>query len=225
MRITATPTTITVSSDALERASKWTAQRAALLDLAPTITTVANQAEAERAVSLANAIRDHIKALDTERRKVTAPLDKMKSDIMAQEKSMRSDLEAERTRIKSLSDAYATRLAIERTAEAKRQIEAAEAARMEAAERAAEAERLWGPEADEPAPELATLAAPPPVAKIAGARMVKRWTHWIQDASAVPREYLTVDDAKIRAYVSYTTKLGNDPVVPGVVFEARMSVE
>jgi hypothetical protein len=222
---TAKPTTITVSSDALERAGRWIQRRDSLLACAPSLQMVTTPAEAAEAAELANAMRQCIADLESERKKVTSPLDRMKKEIMAQERSLRADLETERARLKRLTDQYATRLAAEREAEARRQREAEEAARMEAAKRAAEIEELFGAEADEPAPEMPAATPPPDKLRVEGARVVERWSHWVQDASRVPREYLSVDDAKIRAYLGYCKRMEIKPEIPGVVFEKRMSVE
>jgi hypothetical protein len=146
---------------------------------------------------------------------------------MEQEKEMRAGLECEHQRLKRLNDAYATRKAIEAEAERKRLRLEEEQRRIADAERQAAAQDLFGEETViEPTP--APVIAPEPIqdrAKLSNNRTVKRWSFQITDAQVIPREFLIVDDAKIRTYITYCEKMQKDPEIPGVKFEARMSVE
>lgn len=223
-----TPSTITVSSDALSRSEKWMRQRDALLACTPSILEVTSQEDLEGCSKLQNAIRAHLKALDSERKKITAPLDAMKKDIMAQEKALAKPLESEQRRLQTLSSAYATRLAAEAEAERRRQATELERQRQAAAEAEALTREIFGDEAvdDEPKPIEAPPPPPPPDRpRVEGARVVKRWSYEITDPRLIPREYLSVNEPAIRAHIQFATKTGSDPAIPGVRFQARMSVE
>lgn len=243
-----------VRSDALARQEEWLAKRDGLLQVATGITAVADEAALNLAGGLLADAKKCIAALEKARKELTAPLDACKRGIMDQEKVLAAPLAAEIERLQPMSNQYATRKAAE-VAEARRQAEqaAAEAqyrAQQEAAA-AAEAQRLaeeaanarrakaaaaFGEEAAArlvPVPVLAILepepvpvAAPLPQApKVEGARLVTRWSHRITDPTAVPREYLTVDDGKIRAGRDFQVKMGREPAIPGVEFTKSISVE
>lgn len=219
------PSTITVSSDALSRSEQWMREREALLKQAPGITAVATQSQLDESTQIRNAIRAHIKALEGERKRVTAPLDAMKREIMAQEKDLRAPLETEGARLQRLNNEYATRLAAEAAAERQRQQAELERQRLAAAEAEAKTRELFGDEAaEDPVPEPPP-PPPPEKPKAAGGRVVKRWTFEVTDPRALPREYLTVNEPAIRAHIQFATKTGADPEIPGVRFQAHMSVE
>ena len=78
-----------------------------------------------------------------------------------------------------------------------------------------------------PVVAVAPPAPPPPLApKAEGARLVTRWAFRVVDPNAVPREYCSVDETKIRAWMQYQVKLGNPaPALPGVEFSKSVSTE
>lgn len=77
-----------------------------------------------------------------------------------------------------------------------------------------------------PAPEPPRPAAPLPQApKAEGSRMRVRWDFTVTDPTLVPREYLSVDDAKVRAGCDFMVKMEREPAIPGVQFTKRVSVE
>ena len=221
------PSTITVSSDALSRSEQWMREREALLASAPRIVAITCQDDLDQCARLKNAIRTHIKTLETERKRVTAPLDDMKKEIMVQEKVLRAQLETEMNRLSKLSNSYATRLAADAEEVRRHQAAELERQRMAAAEAEAQTRELFGDEATlEPAPVAPPPPPPPPEKpKAAGGRVVKRWTFTVTDPRALPREYLTVNESAIRAHIQFAKKTGADPEIPGVRFQKHMSVE
>ena len=66
-----------------------------------------------------------------------------------------------------------------------------------------------------------TVSAP----KSSANRMVERWSFEVLDSAAIPREFLSVDEGKIRAWMQAQTKLGITPQLPGVAFEKTVFVE
>lgn len=213
--------------DVLMRLSEWTGKRTELLQSAAAMKTVETDRDLDATGALQTLIGKHIRDLETERKRVTAPIDKLKKDIIDQEKDMRAGLEVEHARLKRLNDAYATRKAIEAEAERKRLRLEEEHRRMIEAEKQMAAQELFGPETViEPTP--APVIAPAPIqdrAQLSNNRTVKRWSYQVIDAQLVPREYLCLEERKVRGYIAYCEKMGTDPVIPGIQFEARMSVE
>jgi len=217
---------IEARGDALAKADKWLAKKTTILENAALVTVVDSVERLNASGAVYTEIAKHIKALETERMAITKPLDEVKKQIMDQEKAMRGPLEAEQKRIKGLNDAYATKLAAE--AEAERRRLAAEELRQanEAAERAAKAREAFGEDVAIKEPEQAPLAPPPPEkVQLSGARTVKRFSFVVTDPNKVPREYLAVDEARIRAHIKNAEAMGRDPEIPGVRFEAKISVE
>lgn len=221
------PITVTASSDALAKANQWIAERDELLQSAGIVTVVDNDDRLNASGDIQTKIAKHIKALEKERKRHTEPLDKVKKEIMAQEKELRRNLESERARLKKMNDAYATKKAME--AEAARRAAEEEQRRiaMEQAEKQAKAEELFG-EGVEVEATVATVPAeplPPEKVKTDSNRMVKRWSFTVADIRKVPAEFLSLDEAKVRAFVKYQQSQEKDPEVPGLTFTYTMSVE
>lgn len=202
-----------IRGDVLARREDWIAERDSILAVAGEVREVADDKALDRAGSIYTEARRHAKALETERLKVTQPLDAVKKQIMADEKAMRAALESEAARLKALCDAYATRKAQE-----------AADARMAQAEAEAEADRVasvFGAAATVGMGGGAAVAMARPSAN----RMVERWAFAVRDPAAVPREFLSVDESKIRAWTAGQVKLGITPRLPGVEFVKSVSVE
>jgi hypothetical protein len=218
---------INVRSDELARRTEWIKERDRLLGIAALVTGVENQEQLDASGQIQTAASKHIKLLDKERKAVTGPIDAVKKQIMAQEKEMRATLEIELGRVKGLNDTYATKLAIEAEQERRRQQEEAERQRMEEARQQQEAAELFGDDATltapvEPAPAPAPIQQPP---KLSGNRTRKRFSFTVINPRQVPDEYKIVDEKKIRAHIAFCEKMENDPSIPGVTFDARISVE
>lgn len=206
---------------ALEKESKWLANRGKLLEDARGITTVNNDNELQVSGAVQTRIQKHVKALEKHRKELTEPLDALKKQIMAQEKDMKASLETEALRLKAMNDSYATRM-----------YEAQEAARKAAQQAAAEvtmsaqqeAENIFG------AGVVFDESFTPPVPEVVKPttttnRTVIRWEFEVVDPNQVPREFLSVDESKIRKYRDYQVQIGNTPEIPGVKFDKKVSVE
>lgn len=233
-----------VRSDALAQQQAWIDARDALTRKAGAIADVADDTTLRIAAGLLSDAKKHLAALERQRKELTAPLDAMKKAITTQERELADPLAAEIARLKALSDRYAT----EQAAKAEAARRAAAQAEADALQRAAEEQARLDAEAESKrakvaamfgadaaakivtpvaAPAVVPQAAPIPVApKVAGSRMVTRWTINVTDPAAVPREFCVVDETKLRAWLNYQVKLGNtEPAMPGVEFVAHVSVE
>jgi multidrug efflux pump subunit AcrA (membrane-fusion protein) len=238
---------ITINPADLQKAD-WIAKRDHFIELADMVQAVETDEQVQASGATYTAIKKHIKFLSDERLALTRRIDAAKKGIMDQEKEMVCNLEKAADRLKALNDSYATKKAAEAEAERRRiaeeerrrmeelaRKEQAEAKRQqELAEKQARAASAFGASAQvEPPPpppppveELPPLPPPPPEKmQIAGTRTVKRWSHVVYDSELVPRKYLIVDDSKIRSHIKHAEEMGTDPCIPGVKFEAKISVE
>jgi hypothetical protein len=209
-----------VKADSLSRRVEWIAKRDALAARAVAVVAVATDSDLETAGKLQTEITRLLKDLEAARMALTRPIDERKREIMAQEKELAAALEKELFRLKKLNGDYATRKAAEAEA-ARRRIEAearAQAEREQAAleEQAKKSASLFGPVATfAPAPAAAPApvqpAAPIPQApKTSANSFVETWKFDVTDQLQVPREFLVVDETKIRAWLAYQKKLGAD---------------
>lgn len=224
-----------IRNDALLNREAWISERDGLLRIAKQINTVGCEDDLKVSGDLQSAISKHIKALDVERKKVTAPIDAIKREIMASEKELKKELAKELERVKNLNTAYATQqMRIERERiekerqeaaerEAERQAKAEAEAKAQAEESAFGAAAQFAPVEDpEPEPEPKIELAKP---KLENNRMVERWSLQIVDPQIVPREFCTPDEKLIRAWMNYQIKMGATPALDGVKFTSRVSVE
>lgn len=241
-----------VSSDALTKQAAWIAKRDGILERASKISAVTSDADLEMSGWVQSQMSALTKEIEKARMEVTRPLDDVKKSIMAQEKEMCARLTTEFDRVKRLNVAYATKKQQEAEAEQRRidainranaEREAAEQAkreqeaREEAARKQAAAQTLFGAGAvvDAVQPEPVPVSAPP-AAKIvpqataprtASNSFVTVFKFEVIDASAVPRELCTVDDAKIRAAIQYHKTMGrraDEIVIAGVRVYAETNV-
>lgn len=223
-------------SDALARQTKWVQDRDALLDQFSGLAAVESDAALDLAGALLADGKKHLRALEKARKEATDPLDQIKKALMAQERELGNPLLAEIDRTQRLADEYATAKA-RAAEEARRAAEraAAEAAAKAAADdeaRRAKAADVFGEAAAEQVaiPDVSAVVPvslpPPPPPRAEGSRMVTRWSFQVVDPAKVPREFFTVDETKIRAWMNYQVKLGNQaPTLPGVAFTSTVSVE
>ena len=178
--------------------SAWLAERSDLLARAANVATVNDDYSLEVAGEVQTAISKAVKRLEAERKSVTAPLDDAKKQIMAQEKKLAAPLNTELARLKALTSAYATECA-RRIEEERRRRELEERRAAEAA--LAVEDNPFAPVAPTPIPAAAPM--PPSVRpKTSSNRMVERWDFAIVDANAVPREFCSPDEKKIRAFLA-----------------------
>lgn len=207
----------------------WTRSRDSLLAEARLISRVADAHDFEVAGEIQARGTKLVKKLEAARKEVTGPLDDLKRQIMAKEKELRKDIDAEVSRIRELTSAYATEQA-RKAEEERRMIEAAErkAAEMQVAAEAAKAADPFGFNA--PTQPVATPLIPTSTVQTAHSssnRVVEKWDFSVYDANAVPRDFLSVDEAKIRAFLSAKKSEGykHDQIaIPGVKISATMQV-
>lgn len=227
---------VVIRNDALLLREEWIAERDKLIKLAGNITTVKNDDDLKFAGNIQSAITKHVKMLDAERRKVTGPIDAIKKEIMSSEKTLKAELETELERVKKINTRYATeklrrengRIERERQEAAERESErmrkAEEDAKRQAEESAFGENAQFAPVEEPdliPEPEIKPVSKP----KLDNNRMVTRWSMEIANPNAVPREFCTPDEKKIRSYMNYQVKMGATPALDGVKFTSRVSVE
>lgn len=244
-----------VSSDALTKQAAWIAKRDGILERSSKISAVETDADLELSGWVQAQMSGLTKEIEKARMEVTRPLDEVKKSIMAQEKEMCARLASEFDRVKRLNVAYATRKQAEADAERRRidainranaEREAAEQARREqeaqaeADRKRKEAEALFGaaaivdvapppapaaPVYEPPAPKIIPQAVAPSTASNAFVQVFK---FEVVDAAAVPREFCTVDDAKIRAAIQYHKSQGrmaDQIIISGVRVYAETNVQ
>jgi len=199
--------------------AEWIERRDELLELTKAVQAVESDDQLKEAGRLQTAAKKHLSELEKVRKAVKQPAIDVGKQIDAQAKELRAELEAEAERVRKLNGKYATKLAAEAEAERQR-IAAEEASKAEQAESAP----TFGGVALEPMP----IAPPPemPTGKVhTGANaMVEVWDFDVVDPTKVPREFLSVDEVKIRAHVAYCKKMKQAPEVAGVRFSKRVDV-
>ena len=233
-----------VQFGAAVEAIEWTAKRDAALATAAQITAVSDALSLDAATACEKEMKSLRRKLETERKRVTEPLDAAKKELMRQEKELRKSLDFEIDRLDKLNADYAYRMAQEAEAE-RRRIEAEERARAEAALAAQEEAELKAQEAnaanaafglDAAEPQAPTASVPPPaptviptaqMAKAASAAFTEKWRFEVTDANAVPRELCSPDPAKVNAFLAAKKAEGYRPdqlTVAGLRIFATMQV-
>jgi len=243
-----------VSSDALDKQAAWLAKRDTIVAEADKIQSVETDADLEKSGWLQAQVSSLIKDLSKARLALTRPLDAVKSEIMAREKEMTVTLDAHFARIKRLNDAYATkkfeaaeaerkriekieRERAEAEAHAERQRE--EAARAEADSKRAEARALFGesavvdaapvPPPQQPAPMFTPSIIPQATSPhTASNSFVETWEFEVIDDSKVPRNFLSVDEKKLREHIQFAKTSKRDIesiVIPGVRVFKRINTQ
>lgn len=190
-----------------------------LLTTAATITEI-NDRNVNNASNFVKQIDIFLKSVKNERLAFTRKLDEVKKQFMSKEHELCDELTNAKTTIQGLISAYLTekeRQRIEAERERARLEAEAELARQEAEEKArqdAEIASMFGNNAPQETPPPTPQEMPPlPIVEktvVSNVRQVKvaRWN--ITDASKLPREFLSVDEAKIRAFANDKMKAGID---------------
>ncbi len=210
-------------NQSLQQEAKWMLTRGVLLDESKAVEKVDSDSALDVSGSIQTRIQKHIKSLGKHRLELTRPIDALKKDIMAQEKKLKTDLDAELARLKSMNDAYAT--AVYEKQEADR-LKAEEKAAAEIEDQQQTAEDVFGAGVefdDNFTPPVVIPEVVKPTAS--NNRTVIRWNFQVVDPAQVPREFLSVDEKKIRSHVTYKTKMNETPTIPGVNFQKHVSVE
>ena len=190
-----------------------------LLTTAATITEI-NDRNVNNASNFVKQIDTFLKSVKNERLAFTRKLDEVKKQFMSKEHELCDELTNAKTTIQGLISAYLTekeRQRIEAEKERARLEAEAELARQEAEEKArqnAEIASMFGNNAPQETPPPPPQEMPPlPIVEktvVSNVRQVKvaRWN--IIDASKLPREFLSVDESKIRAFANDKMKAGID---------------
>ena len=190
-----------------------------LLTTAATITEI-NDGNVNNASNFVKQIDTFLKSVKNERLAFTRKLDEVKKQFMTKEHELCDELTNAKTTIQGLISAYLTekeRQRIEAEKERARLDAEAELARQEAEEKArqdAEIASMFGNNAPQETPLPPPQEMPPlPIVEktvVSNVRQVKvaRWN--ITDASKLPREFLSVDESKIRAFANDKMKAGID---------------
>ncbi len=183
----------------------WKNNRDAVLQEAGALAKIENQQDYDNGTAIMAKINQLIKDLEKERKSLTAPLDKIKKEIMGQEKALVKDLDTAHYRLRVSCGEYYTNLQRERElAEQRKQAEEAE--RQMQNQTVAD---LFGAES-------AAIKATPKVivptrATSENAKAVEVWDFAITDETKLDRKFLSPDPSKIRAFLQYAKKMGQDP--------------
>lgn len=185
--------------------AEWTRTATELLQKASAITAVVDKPGADAAGDVLLKIQKHARALEAQRKAITAPLVnakktiddacKVEADKLASEKEKLSALiadwsSAERRRVEEENRRaeQERQEQIERELEAKRQAESAP-------------QNLFEAPPETPAVVIAPvvqLVAP----KVSGVKQTETLTFEVVDPDAVPRVFLVVDERKIREWIA-----------------------
>ena len=194
-------------------------ERNKLLATLPTITAVTDE-NANEIGKLVKSVDAYCKKVKNDRLGLTRKLDALKKAFMDKEHELTDQLLEWKNNALQLTTVYTTekeRARIEAEKERARLEAEAELARQEAEEKVqkeAEIASMFGNATPtvEPPPPPPQIPLPPKVEKpiISNVRQVKvaRWN--ITDASKLPREFLSVDESKIRAFANDKLKAGID---------------
>lgn len=224
--VTETETTAVATATSQESAAR------AILEVAQAYSIDSPEMAAAAAEEL-GSIKAKQKELDELRKSLTRPLDEAKARIMDLFRKPQELLAQAETTIKGAIGSWQAeerlraeeqRRAAEEVARAERERLAEEARQAEEAAKAAAAagDESAAAEAQAKAVVLAAEAevvehlAPAVVeapAKLAGVSTRQDWDFEIVDANAIPREFLVVDEKKVRAYVK---AMKSDAKIPGV---------
>ena len=237
---------IAVHAAALSLPGAWLAKRGELLAKAKGITAVTSDAQVSESSALQTEISRTVRELESRRKDITRQLDEAKKTIMAHESELAADLTTELARIKQLNNAYVTGQARKAEEERKRveaetrKLAEAQAAQEREAEeerkrKEAEAQSVFGsgaavatePPPDAPLP-MARPIIPPSRPFMPGSRVVEKWKFEVVREPEVPREFLSLDESKIKAFLAGQKALGRnieDLTVPGLRLYKEMDVQ
>ena len=192
---------------------------------------VASADDYEQANAHRRTAKQLLKALDNERKKLTKPLDDQKKAIMSfcrpleaaiekndahhvalmmeWDRAMQAKRDEEQ---RKLNEYQAKKAADEKAALEAKAIEAMQAGKDHVAE-------VLIVKAEEVKPVEMVLAPAKPEAQ--GVHYMTTWGFEILDANLIPREFLLVDEAKLR---KYAVAMKEDASVPGVKFIAKKTL-
>lgn len=188
--------------------AKFRAERDRLLSQTLFVGVCRNDAELSAQGEFISEMSKLLKDFDVTRKTYTGFLDKQKKRLMTFVAEESQKLESEIERMKGNCAAYLT-------SERKRQEE------QYASQMQIQAEAALSNGQDLPAP-------PKPTPKGCDTlRVMESITYEVTDETKLGRDFLSVDNAKLRAYCTYLKSQGIDPQtvnLPGVVFRKSLSV-
>jgi hypothetical protein len=177
----------------------------------------------EQAAELLKSIKASLATIENARERITKPLNVALRETNAQAKVAAAPFLADELAIKRAMIAYSDLQDRLRDEEQRRQNEIARKEQLrlqEIADRAAAKGQEGKAEAfQERAQSVVAPIAQQAAPKVGGISIPKVWTFEITDEALIPREYLEVNETKIRKVV---TALKKDTVIPGVrVYEVK----
>ena len=186
-------------------------ERNELIGTLPTLTIVDDD-NAAAVAALVKKVDGFCKKVKNERLATTRQLDALKKAFMDKEHDLTDKLLDWKAQALTLTTAYTTRKEAERIAAEK------EKARIEAektleAERTAEIASMFGQSAPQPPPPVEVITPPAEKTKINNIRQTKTARFEVVDENKVPRQFLSVDLAKVQKYA-------NDAMHQGIELEA-----
>lgn len=210
--------TITLDTELLSNQSDWIQARDELVLKCEQVQSIDSDEELNVAGKLQAGMTKIVKQLGKTRLGFTSPANDWVKALIAKEKELCKPLSDAIARLKRLNSDYATKKHKE-AEEERRRLEAEEAERaMEQISEAEESGKSFDPDsveiAQKPTGRIRTDAN----------RTVKRWKFVVVDSNAVPREFCSPDEKKIRAYIQ-ANKDKEQLFIPGVVASYEMSVE
>lgn len=183
----------------------WKSNRDAVLQEAGALTKIENQQDYDNGTAIMAKINQLMKDLEKERKSLTAPLDKIKKEIMGQEKALVKDLDRAHYHLRVSCGEYYTNLQRERELAEQRK-RAEEAERQMQNQTAAD---LFGAESAAIKPTPTVIV--PTRATSENAKAVEVWDFEITDETKLDRKFLSPDPSKIRTFLQYAKKMGQAP--------------
>jgi DNA polymerase III alpha subunit (gram-positive type) len=192
----------------------------------PTLEIITAQAGSLRIVSpeayedagaLLKTIKGALRQIEAQRTSITAPMNEALRNANAQAKIAAAPFEAAEKRIKGAMISYADEQERLRQAEQRKAEELARREREKLEAQAAKAAASGKVDKAEQLEERAAAVVAPVInrepPKVAGVSTREVWKFEVTDPSLVPRQYLEVDEAKIRRVVQ---AMKADANIPGV---------
>lgn len=205
--------------------NQWLTTKQELLDQAKEITIIRDDKDLDIAGTLDTQAKKLIKDLSAQRKSVTSQIDAVKKAIMNQEKDLIADIATEQSRLNKLCVDYATECERIR----KEQQAALEAEQRKLAEQQATATigEDYDPFAEPEPVEVVPQTIVPDSPKTSNNSFVKVIKFSIEDSNLIPREFLSVDESKIRAYIQFQKSQGGNAdtiTIPGIKVYEEISV-
>ena len=176
---------------------------------------IATQTDLDNANTILKIVKTKIKELDEDRKNLTQPLEKVKKSIIAKYKPALEMLAKAEGYIKRGIIAFSEKIEVERRKQEEKLRKQMEAKAMKAEDKG----KVEKAEEIRQQAELTTVA--PTVEKPSNISFTERWYAVVSDDKAVPREYLSIDQAKLDA-VARATK--GSISIPGVIFKSEKVV-